>query len=200
MREGQWVIADLRGKGGLVRTVAVPIWVKQGIDIWRTAAEIEDGRLLRSISKSGKLNGDALSDWAAGPWSSNPQRKSESSALVLTIFAGPVRSSAARPEAISSRSSFCSGTPRSRRQNATSVRSRKSPFADLRVSWIEVGWSSELGFSSAPTDTANRSSLPHVDSMSWFRGRALPGFGEGTLLSKKDVPLGGSLSLRGNGP
>jgi integrase len=32
--------------------------VKQGIDIWRTAAEIEDGRLLRSISKSGKLNGD----------------------------------------------------------------------------------------------------------------------------------------------
>jgi integrase len=38
--------------------------VKQGINAWTTAAGIEDGRLLRSISKSGKLNGDALSDWA----------------------------------------------------------------------------------------------------------------------------------------
>jgi integrase len=64
MREGRWVIADLRGKGGRVRTVAVPVWVKQGINAWTTAAEIEDGRLLRSISKSGKLNGEALSDWA----------------------------------------------------------------------------------------------------------------------------------------
>jgi integrase len=67
MREGRWVIADLRGKGGRVRTVAVPIWVKQGIDIWIAAAAIEGGRLLRPISKSGKLNGDALSDWAV--WS-----------------------------------------------------------------------------------------------------------------------------------
>jgi integrase len=57
-------IDDLRGKGGRVRTVAVPIWVKQGIDVWIAAAGIEDGRLLRSVSKSGKLNGDALSDWA----------------------------------------------------------------------------------------------------------------------------------------
>jgi site-specific recombinase XerD len=64
MREGRWVIADLSGKGGRVRTVAVHIWVKQGIDIWIAAAGIEDGRLLRSVSKSGKLNGDALSDWA----------------------------------------------------------------------------------------------------------------------------------------
>jgi integrase len=67
MREGRWVIADLRGKGGRVRTVAVPIWVKQGINAWTTATGIEDGRLLRSISKSGKLNGEALSDWAV--WS-----------------------------------------------------------------------------------------------------------------------------------
>jgi integrase len=66
-REGRWVIADLRGKGGRVRTVAVPIWVKLGIDIWITAAAIKEGRLLRSISKSGKLNGDQFSDWAV--WS-----------------------------------------------------------------------------------------------------------------------------------
>jgi integrase len=29
-----------------------------------TAAGIEDGRLLRSVSKSGKVNRDTLSDWA----------------------------------------------------------------------------------------------------------------------------------------
>jgi hypothetical protein len=29
-----------------------------------TAADIKDGPLLRSISKSGKINRDTLSDWA----------------------------------------------------------------------------------------------------------------------------------------
>jgi integrase len=67
MREGRWVIADLRGKGGRIRTVAIPVWVKNAIDAWMTAAGIDKGRLLRSISKSGKLNRDSLSDWAV--WS-----------------------------------------------------------------------------------------------------------------------------------
>jgi hypothetical protein len=30
---------------------AIPIWVKHGINAWMTAAGIEDGRLLRSVSK-----------------------------------------------------------------------------------------------------------------------------------------------------
>jgi len=67
MREGRWVIADLRGKGGRIRTVAIPVWVKNAIDAWMTAGGIDKGRLLRSISKSGKLNRDSLSDWAV--WS-----------------------------------------------------------------------------------------------------------------------------------
>jgi integrase len=66
-REGRWVLADLEGKGRRIRTVAIPIWVKQGIDAWMTAAGIDDGRLLRSVSKSGKINRDTLSDWAV--WS-----------------------------------------------------------------------------------------------------------------------------------
>src|SRR3982075_3659103 len=53
-REGRWVLADLEGKGRRIRTVAIPIWVKQGIDAWMTAAGIEDGRLLRSLSKAGR--------------------------------------------------------------------------------------------------------------------------------------------------
>jgi hypothetical protein len=35
-------------------TVAIPLWVKHGIDAWMIAAKIEDGRLLRPLSKSGK--------------------------------------------------------------------------------------------------------------------------------------------------
>ena len=66
-REGRWVLADLEGKGRRIRTVAVPIWVKQGIEAWTTTAGIDKGRLLRSVSKSGKVNGDSLSDWAV--WS-----------------------------------------------------------------------------------------------------------------------------------
>ena len=49
---------------GRVRTVAVPIWVKQGVNAWMTAAKIEEGRLLRPLSKSGKILGDKLGDWA----------------------------------------------------------------------------------------------------------------------------------------
>jgi integrase len=67
LREGRWVIVDLRGKGGRIRTVAVPIWVKQGIDVWTAAARIEKGRLLRPLSKAGKILGEGLGDWAV--WS-----------------------------------------------------------------------------------------------------------------------------------
>jgi integrase len=67
LREGRWVIADLEGKGRRVRTVAVPVWVKNGINAWMTAAGIENGRLLRSIRKGGKRIGHGLSDWAV--WS-----------------------------------------------------------------------------------------------------------------------------------
>ena len=33
-RDGRWVIVDLRGKHGRVRTVPVPAWVKLAVDLW----------------------------------------------------------------------------------------------------------------------------------------------------------------------
>ena len=66
-REGRWVIADMRGKGGRVRTVAVPLWVKQLIDAWTAEAGHSAGRLLRPVNKSGRVVGDELGDWAV--WS-----------------------------------------------------------------------------------------------------------------------------------
>jgi integrase len=66
-REGRWVLADLEGKGRRIRTVAIPIWVKQGIDAWTAEANIKEGRLLRPIRKGGKIVGEILTDWAV--WS-----------------------------------------------------------------------------------------------------------------------------------
>ena len=37
-REEHWVIADLVGKGGHVRTVPIPTWVKRHVDAWTAAA------------------------------------------------------------------------------------------------------------------------------------------------------------------
>jgi hypothetical protein len=37
-REEHWAIVDLVGKGGQIRSVPVPEWVKRVIDLWVTAA------------------------------------------------------------------------------------------------------------------------------------------------------------------
>src|SRR5271167_1517071 len=66
LREGRWVLADLEGKGRRVRTVAIPVWVKQGINAWMTAAGVEDGRLIRAVTKGGKVK-ESMSGWAV--WS-----------------------------------------------------------------------------------------------------------------------------------
>lgn len=56
-RDGRWVLADLMGKGGRIRTVAVPGWVKLAIDGWTKAAKITEGRLIRQLT----LNPEGLS-------------------------------------------------------------------------------------------------------------------------------------------
>jgi integrase len=61
LREGHWVIADLRGKGGHIRTIPVPEWAKAAVDRWTLAASINAGPLLRSINKAGKIWGDGFS-------------------------------------------------------------------------------------------------------------------------------------------
>ena len=57
LREGHWVIADLRGKGGHIRTIPVPQWVKEAVDMWTIGASIDAGPLLRSINKAGRIWG-----------------------------------------------------------------------------------------------------------------------------------------------
>jgi site-specific recombinase XerD len=61
-REDHWAIVDLAGKGGHVRTVPVPNWVKQTIDDWLAAAVITSGRLFRCVCRAGKTWGDFITD------------------------------------------------------------------------------------------------------------------------------------------
>jgi integrase len=53
LREDHRVIADLRGKGGHIRTIPVPQWVKEAAESWIVGAGIASGPLLRSIKKAG---------------------------------------------------------------------------------------------------------------------------------------------------
>ena len=60
-REEHWVIADLVGKGGHVRTVPIPTWVKHHVDAWTAAAAITHGSVFRAINKAGRVWGEGMS-------------------------------------------------------------------------------------------------------------------------------------------
>ncbi len=62
IREEHWVIADLTGKGGHIRTVPVPKWVKRSVDTWASAAGLSTGRVFRAIDRFGRVWGDGLTD------------------------------------------------------------------------------------------------------------------------------------------
>jgi site-specific recombinase XerD len=53
-RDEHWAIVDLVGKGGHVRTIPVPDWVRRELDDWLAAAAIDRGRLFRRVNKVGK--------------------------------------------------------------------------------------------------------------------------------------------------
>jgi integrase len=60
LREGQWTIADLKGKGGHIRTVLVPDWVKARVDAWPASACLTTGILFRAIKKAGRTWGNGF--------------------------------------------------------------------------------------------------------------------------------------------
>ena len=61
-REDHWAIVDLIGKGGHIRTVPVPAWVKSSIDAWAEVAQITTGKLFRCVNKTGSVWGDAITE------------------------------------------------------------------------------------------------------------------------------------------
>jgi integrase len=59
-REDHWAIVDLVGKAGRVRTVPIPVWVKNTLDAWAESVPIVSGKLFRSIRKNGTVWGDGI--------------------------------------------------------------------------------------------------------------------------------------------
>ena len=60
LRKDRWVIADLVGKAGHMRTVLIPEWVKAAIGEWKEASAIAKGAIFRSINKAGRVWGNGM--------------------------------------------------------------------------------------------------------------------------------------------
>ena len=61
MRQGHWAVVDLIGKGGHIRTVPIPQWVKAALDQWIVAAKVTEGRIFRAVARAGKVWGKGIS-------------------------------------------------------------------------------------------------------------------------------------------
>ena len=61
MRQSHWAVVDLKGKGGHIRTVPIPAWVKAALDQWTRAACVTEGRIFRAVARMGKVWGKGIS-------------------------------------------------------------------------------------------------------------------------------------------
>ena len=59
-RDARWVIVDMHGKGGRVRTVPMPSWTKVSIDAWTSAAGFTEGRVFRPVNRGDRLSGGSM--------------------------------------------------------------------------------------------------------------------------------------------
>jgi hypothetical protein len=104
-REEHWVVADLVGKGGHVRTVPIPSWFKAAVDAWTTAASITEGRVFRAINKPGRSGATACHQKCCEMSSEWRQHARASRSWHRTICAERARGYATWRVADSSRSS-----------------------------------------------------------------------------------------------
>jgi site-specific recombinase XerD len=61
MRQGHWAVVDLIGKGGHIRTVPIPQWVKAALNQWTAAAGVTEGKIFRAVARTGKVWGKGIS-------------------------------------------------------------------------------------------------------------------------------------------
>ena len=63
-RNGRWLVVDLVGKHGRIRTVPIPNWTYEALTRWRDAAALQDGAVFRSLSRHGHVASRRLSPQA----------------------------------------------------------------------------------------------------------------------------------------
>jgi site-specific recombinase XerD len=61
-REEHWAVVDLIGKGGHIRTVPVPNWVKSSMNAWTGVAGVSSRRVFRCVNKHGSVWGPGISE------------------------------------------------------------------------------------------------------------------------------------------
>jgi len=61
IRQGHWAVVDLIGKGGHIRTVPIPEWVKSALDQWTAAAGVTGGKIFRAVARTDKIWGQGIS-------------------------------------------------------------------------------------------------------------------------------------------
>jgi site-specific recombinase XerC len=54
-RDGRWVIVDLAGKQGRIRSVPIPLWAYAAVTRWKDVAGISEGAVFRSVTRHGRL-------------------------------------------------------------------------------------------------------------------------------------------------
>jgi site-specific recombinase XerD len=117
-REDHWAIVDLVGKGGHIRTVPMPDWVKQTIDDWMAIAQIAQGKIFRCVCRKGTVWGTQITEKVV--W--HVVKEYAERLGVSKLAPHDLRRSCARsvtiPEANWSKSNFCSVmSPCRRRKN-----------------------------------------------------------------------------------
>jgi len=123
-RDNHWAIIDLFGKGGHVRTVPVPEWVKVAMDSWLAVACIETGLSSGASAELATFGVAVSARKRSGGSRANMRNWRASSIWLRTISAGLAPVCVTPPKANLSRFSFYSATGPLKPLNDTSVRGR----------------------------------------------------------------------------
>ena len=127
MRQGHWAVVDLIGKGGHIRTVPIPEWVKAALDQWTASSRGHGGKDLSSRRQDGKGVGERHLAECRLVRSQDVAARERAWSILRRMTCGePARSCATATVASWSRFNSCWGMHPSRRRNAISAANRIS--------------------------------------------------------------------------
>ncbi len=59
-RENRWIVVDLVGKGGRIRSIAMPAWANSAVVAWTEAAGLKCGRIFRAMRRGDRVVGESM--------------------------------------------------------------------------------------------------------------------------------------------
>jgi site-specific recombinase XerD len=118
-REDHWAIVDLVGKGGHIRTVPIPDWVKQTVDDWLLATGIVTRRVFRCVCRASKPWGDGMTERVVWHVVKEYAAKLNLARIAPTTFAGRVPACVTRQAVRWSKSNSYSAMCRCKRRKRT---------------------------------------------------------------------------------